>query len=162
MSGLGELEVLQTITDNMENVKKKQAYILYVEHDLDAKEVARIVGVSERTIWRWNKKENWRNMRSIRALAPAKLASFYYQQSEVIMQTAVKEKRLLTDKEVAIISKLSATVMRLEKGDGVGFNIRAMDNFLAYLSKNDLQLAKSIGDHQLQFLKKLQRGPSCF
>jgi len=150
------------MSDRNNNVKKKQAYILYVEHNLDAKEVARLVGVSERTICRWNKQEHWRDMRSIKVLAPIRLASFYYQQSEMIMKLAIQEKRMLTDKEAACLSNLSATITRLEKGDPVGFNIRAMDNFLAFLAKKDLELAKSIGDHQLEFLKKLQRGPSCF
>jgi len=142
------------------SLKKKQAYILFVENNVEIKEVARIVGVSERTIWRWNKEENWREMKNVRIHAPAKMASLYYLQSEALMQKAHNEKRVLTDKEAKTMASMAATIDKLSKYDKIGFHIRAMDNFMGFLSKKDLKLAQAIADYSLQFLKRLQRGPS--
>lgn len=52
--------------------ERRTAQILYVDHNLTAKEVAERVGVSEKTIGDWVDKHNWKSLRDAKNSSPAK------------------------------------------------------------------------------------------
>lgn len=142
------------------SLQKEQAYMLYVEQGLDAKVVAEMIGISETTISRWNKKEQWRKLRADRITAPQKLATHYYRQCEMIVAKANNEKRVLTDKEAATISKLTIAIDNVGKPDNMRLYMHAMKAFILYLMRKNPDLGRQITDYQISFIKDiLNKGP---
>lgn len=81
--------------------ERRTAQILYVDHNLTAKEVAERVGVSEKTIGDWVDKHNWKALRDAKNSSPAKRINNIKQ----IIST-MSDEWLSVDREV---KKLEAT-----------------------------------------------------
>ena len=81
--------------------ERRTAQILYVDHNLTAKEVAERVGVSEKTIGDWVDQQNWKALRDAKNSSPAKRINNIKQ----IIST-MSDEWLSVDREV---KKLEAT-----------------------------------------------------
>jgi transposase len=138
-----------------EHPKKKHAYFLFVENGLDAKAISDMLGVSENTISKWNKAEDWKGQRTRRMLAPDKLISHYYEQSEVIIQTAKDENRPLTSSEADALVKLASAISKLDKKVDVSITTSVLRRFNNYLLQIDLELSKAFIPHEKGYVQML-------
>ena len=99
--------------------KKEWAKLLYLKSDLNQKEIAEKVDVSEKTLSHWvnDEKENWELLKSSFIITrEQELRRIYIQISELNNSIADREHghRFATPKDADVLSKLAAAAKSLE------------------------------------------------
>lgn len=138
-----------------EHPKKKQAYKLFVEQGLDAREIHEMLGISENTISKWRGKENWDKQRAIRQLSPDKLISHYYEQSEKIVRKAKEEERALSASEADALNKLASAIQKLDKKVDSSISMSVLRNFNNWLVQINPEAAKTLIEFQTYYVQFL-------
>lgn len=127
--------------------KKELAQLLYTRNDLNQKEVAARVGVTEKTLGNWIKDGLWNDLKkSLLTTKDEQLRHFYDQLSE--LNTAIKERdpgsRYADSKEADTLVKISAAIRNMETETNVGQIIEVAREFLNWMQADDLELAKTV------------------
>lgn len=117
----------------------KRLYIDGTSHE----EIAKAVERSTRTIGRWVKDSNWDKQKKYLMTTRDEQLRFLYDQLEKIKimidkRTETSEGNgVLSSKETDQVSKLTASINRLEKETGVGETLNVFKNLCTYTAKND-------------------------
>lgn len=138
--------------------KQKQDYakLLFTRERLTQKEVAQRVGVSEQTLSKWAREENWEELRNWFLISrEEELNRIYKQMSELNEAILEREKgkRYATNSEADILSKLATAARQLESEASLTEIINTFTEFLDWLRKIDLEKAKEIVRLQDSFVK---------
>lgn len=129
------------------------AGLKFVNNDLTAKEIATMFGVTTKTVGEWRKDDNWDEQKQINYLKPTQLIKRYYEQSELVIQEATKDKRKLTLPEVDMLTKLSKSISYLSsKGSDPQTIMQSLDGFMNYLSNIDLPLSQQIVEYVMTYV----------
>lgn len=128
--------------------KKDYAKLLFtIEGVTSGKELAERVGVSEQTISKWKKTENWEGLRaSVLVTKESELRRIYAQITELNDAIAGREKgtRYANSKEGDTLSKLTGAVRQLETETSAAEAMEVMKNFINFIRVDDYEKAKEI------------------
>lgn len=128
--------------------ERNYAQILYVNENLTAKEIAKRVGVTQKTMGRWLKAGKWDQLRKSMLVTKQKMIVMLYDQLEAINNDIAKrDSPIPTSKEADTISKLTTSIQRLEVEASIGETIEVAKSFIDFVRGYDLELAKDITDH---------------
>ncbi|MDL1913041.1 MAG: DDE transposase family protein [Bergeyella sp.] len=95
--------------------EKEHAQLLYVNDRVSFREIATRVKVSERTISRWAREGNWDKLRkSLLATKENQLVAFYNQLEALNEEIEHREKKIPTNLEADIMSKITSNIYKLE------------------------------------------------
>jgi transposase-like protein len=132
---------------------RELAKLKYVSSDLSAKDVAAIIGVTEHTIGKWRKEEQWDELRSINKIQPERLIKLALGQIDAIYKQAADDKRaVLNSSEIDAISKHSKTIANLRKEIDPQTIMEVIDGLLGFLSVVNLPLAQQLTPHSLDYV----------
>jgi transposase-like protein len=124
--------------------QQQQARELYFSTNKTQREIAQAVSVSERTIHRWVKQEEWdRLKKSIHAMPVIILENMHYQIIELQNDIANREegKRYPTVQEAEITRKLVNCMHKMSHYPCLPQNIQMMQQFSAYVNNEDHDFA---------------------
>lgn len=127
--------------------KKEWAKTLFVIERLTQKEIAKKVGVSEKTISIWVNKEGWDTLRvSVIITKEQQLKRFYSQVDELNTGIEGRDpgKRYANSKEADTIVKLTAAIKALETETGIAEIIETFKLFTNWLKAFDLPKAQEL------------------
>jgi transposase-like protein len=141
-----------TMSDQVE-----QARELYMTQGKTQKEIAAIIGVTERTLYNWIKQHGWDRLRQAAFQAPAIIAENCCSQV-VELQNAIAARepgnRFPTAEEATILSKLIASVDRLKKFPSLPQNMQMMQTFASYIRPKNLPLARRMYSYANEFFEE--------
>lgn len=138
--------------------KKDWAKLLFLKEQLTQKEIASKVDVSEKTISKWVRDENWQQLRaSITITKEESLRRFYMQVNEINDMISSREpgKRFPDSKETDTLVKLTATIKNLETDASVADVIEVFKRFLNFIRPISLEKAQEFIVFQDAFVKSI-------
>ena len=115
--------------------KQEKARLLYLNSDLNQKQIAENIGVTENTISKWIEKFGWKKLKVAMSITKDKIIATTYLQIAEIQQKAIDEDRTLSPSESDQILKLSKVVKDLSGSLGVVTVIGVLMNYGNYIQK---------------------------
>ena len=140
------------------NDKKELAKLLFTKDNLDQKEIAEKVGVSEKTISKWvnANDEEWKKLRQSLIVTKEQQLRRIYDQLDELNATIMKRepgKRYADSKEADTMVKLTAAAKNLEADASVADIIEVQKRFLNWLRKLAPTKAKEVALMVDDFIK---------
>lgn len=129
------------------------AYDLFCNTEMNQKQIAGIVKVSEAQLGKWVRDNDWELDRSAKQVTVEKLIRDYYQQLADMNAYAKKEKRTLTPSETDQIIKITNSIQTLRKKYNLSSYHGVLREFLEWEMKYNNEQAKLFGPDMLEFLK---------
>ena len=124
---------------------KEYAQVLYVKENLHQKVIADRVGVTEKTLSKWINEGNWKSLkRSLLTTKQTQITLLYDQLEWQNNEIANRQNKVATTKEADVISKLSASIQKLEVETSLGETVDVGRKFIGFVQGDDLELAKKI------------------
>ena len=145
-------------SDMKRNQKKDYAKILFLREDITQKEIAERVGVAEKTLSNWIKKENWNKLKaSIIITKEEQLIGLYNQVLELNNMIKQREegKRYPTKSEADTLAVLMNSIKNFEGEANLSDVIAVFRRFLNWLRPINLEKAKEIVELQDEFIKSI-------
>lgn len=126
--------------------KRDHAKLLFIHEQLNQKEIAARIKVSEVTISKWAKADSWDGLRvSITITKEEQLKNLYRQLAELNKAIAERdEKRYASSTEADTISKLATAIDKMESDVGIADIVSVAKKFLTWLRKFDLSKAQEM------------------
>ncbi len=132
---------------------KSLAQEIFLHSNINQKELAEKVGVSERTIGKWVNEGNWKNLRTAKNVSRQSLLQKAYANLEK-MNTLIEEHggvppKQLTDAKSVFVREVQA----LDKQDSLSHAVSVMEGFMGFLFKRNPKMAKEVAQYQLEFIE---------
>ena len=127
--------------------KKEWAKELFTKQQLSQKEIAVKVGISEQTLSKWINTEHWDTQRKSLMTSKQEQLSMLY---DILDKLTKEGKKALEDEDTATnpdadrIIKITASIKKLETETGLGDTITIAQQFIKFVSTEELELAKTI------------------
>lgn len=137
--------------------KKDLAKKLFLQDAYTQKEIAQKVDVSEQTMSKWVREEEWESMRKSLTTTKAEQLAFLY---DILAKMTAEGKKALADDDPKTnpdydgISKISKAIERLEKETNVGEMMQTGMLFLKFLKTEDIDLAKQFNHYFMLFIQE--------
>ena len=129
---------------------KKLAKELFLTGKHQQKEIAAMVGVSEKTVGKWVKEGKWEYVRAnLTTTKETVLANWYGQLAEMNQTISEREqgKRYPTASESDRMIKISAAIKKLETETGIAEITNVCIGLCEFVRQYDIEKAKEISDH---------------
>lgn len=144
--------------------KREAAKSLYINENLDQKEIARILSISPNTVTRWKQDDNWGDAQLLRENSTLDILDLISYQTRTLKK--IKERYLnsedyedklplLNKGDIDALQKLHSTV----KNDARKFNdyVIVMKEFFEFLQDEDLDAAKKLTPIADMFLNEKRK-----
>jgi len=124
---------------------KELAKMLFVHETLSQKEVSKRIGVSETTISKWSRADNWEQLRvSITITKEEQLRNLYRQLAAINDVIANRDVKYASPGEADTISKIATSIEKMESDIGVADIISVAKKFTNWLRKFDIDSARDV------------------
>ena len=126
--------------------KRDHAKLLFIHEQLNQKEIAVRIKVSEVTISKWANADSWDGLRvSITITKEEQLKNLYRQLAEMNKAIAERDdKKYASSGEADAISKLATAIDKMESDVGIADIVSVAKKFLTWLRKFDLSKAQEM------------------
>ena len=126
--------------------KRDHAKLLFIHEQLNQKEIAVRIKVSEVTISKWANADSWDGLRvSITITKEEQLKNLYRQLAEMNKAIAERDdKKYASSSEADAISKLATAIDKMESDVGIADIVSVAKKFLTWLRKFDLSKAQEM------------------
>jgi len=141
--------------------KKELAKELFTRTNLNQKEIAEKVGVSEKTMGNWvnDPRDNWDQLKlSIITTKESELRRLYLQLKDLngYIETREIGRRFPSPAEADTQSKLSSSIQKLETETNAGVTIDVFMNFNDFIrSSGNLEFAQAMGEWMDKYVRTL-------
>ncbi|MDL2315044.1 DUF1804 family protein [Bacteroidales bacterium OttesenSCG-928-C19] len=135
---------------------REHAKLLFIYENLTQKEIAVRLDVSDQSIVRWKKEDNWETLKaSITITREQQLQNLYTQLADLNNSISARElgKRHATTPEADTISKLSNAIAKLENDIGIADIISVSKKTLEFIRKTEPEKAKELSFYFDAFIK---------
>lgn len=136
--------------------KKDWAKLLFLKTDNTQHEIAKTVGVTDKTLHVWKKKEKWDMLKASYVITKEEeLRRIYAQIRELNTSIESREegKKFASGKEADTLSKLAAAAKNLEQNLSIAEIIDSFIVFTDWLREVDLEKAQEISSLMDSFIK---------
>ncbi len=136
--------------------QKQHARHLYMTQGLSQKEIADIVGVSERTVHTWIHQYTWNKLRQASFQAPVTIADNLCSQIVELQNTIASRepgKRFPTMEEAEVSRKLIASLEKVKKYPSVSQAMQIFESFRAYIRPHNKALAGELARYFSSFVE---------
>lgn len=138
--------------------KKDWAKLLYMQGELQSKQIAEKVGINPVTMSKWNKEGNWDMLRAaITTTREEQVRNMYMQIAEINKVIAARPDKYATSAEADTINKLSAAINKMEGEYGIADIISVSKQILFWLRKRDPEKAIELSYYFDEFVKEKLR-----
>lgn len=134
--------------------KREYAETLYLRGQLSQRDIAAKVGVSEVTISKWSKKDDWEKLRKSLLTKKSELLSFLYDLLGKIKDQITEQKNTGDSKDADKFVKYTAAIKTLETETSIAELMDAGDRFNKYLRLRDPQKAMEFLNEYDSFIKE--------
>jgi len=126
--------------------KRDHAKLLFIHEQLNQKEIAARIKVSEVTISKWANADSWDGLRvSITITKEEQLKNLYRQLAEMNKAIAERnDKKYASSSEADAISKLATAIDKMESDVGIADIVSVAKKFLTWMRKFDLSKAQEM------------------
>jgi len=129
---------------------------LYCLKGHEIPEIAQLTGVSESTLRRWRKEEEWDDQRMARSVSGRMIAEELKQQVWKVVKQANEEGRMLDNAEVDRIRKLRKDINKLDDTEiFVGHALDTIDELGDWLGEHYPELRDDMVQPLMEFSRKL-------
>lgn len=118
--------------------KRRQAKDLYCRNLLQQQEIAKLLKVTEKTIGRWKREDEWERGRAAYTTTKESELRRLYAQLAAINQEIEEGKGFADTRQADVIAKLSSAIKTLENDAGVAATIEVAMQFLDWLKVRDI------------------------
>lgn len=137
------------------DIQKQQARNLYFQTDMTHADIAAIIGVSDQTIYRWIKQNNWKQMKEAATRTPLAIVEMLYKQLYTLNNNVCnRDEPVPTSQEAEINRKLINSIDKLKRQASLSENIQVLMGFTGFLNKIDNELTKKVVTYADQYLKE--------
>ena len=136
--------------------KKEWAKLLYTREHITQKEAASKVGVSEKTMSNWVRKESWDKLRqSIIVTTAEQLSRLYCQLDELNYSILAKDpgSRYANSTQADTLNKLASAARKLETEASIADIIEVSKRVIIWLRQTDFEKAKELCNYFDAFIK---------
>nr|DAP56148.1 MAG TPA: Protein of unknown function (DUF1804) [Caudoviricetes sp.] len=138
--------------------KKDWAKLLYMQGELQSKQIAEKVGINPVTMSKWSKEGNWDMLRAaITTTREEQVRNMYMQIAEINKVIAARPDKYATSAEADTINKLSAAINKMEGEYGIADIISVSKQILFWLRKRDPEKAIELSYYFDEFVKEKLR-----
>lgn len=146
--------------------EKQLAYVLYVDQCLTAKEIAKKLSVSEKSVGKWVDAGNWKTIRLAKQTSTDVLLTKHQELQAMLLDKRIKFERNpdKNDNErkeqhslIDEMSKVAAVIDRIQKDGKVSLrtHVHCIEKFMAALNTDKPKLFMDLIEFQTQYLTKL-------
>lgn len=140
----------------MKNQEKKDfAKLLFIQSNLNRKEIASQVGVTEKTLRNWIESDNWQDIKDSQTITREALLSDSYAQLKAINEKIKTELGGVPNKE---LSDAKAVIRKEIESLSVHPTYRyveVMEEFQSWLTRNEPQHLKVMTELSLKFVEEI-------
>lgn len=138
--------------------KKELGKFFFCNSNLSQKEIAAKVGISEVTLSKWVRAENWDKIKASITITKQEQLSRIYDQISAINQKIVElQGGIPTGADADVLSKLASVIEKLEKETSITDVVSVSMKFLEWVRKIDTARAKELSSLFDAFIKDLLR-----
>lgn len=133
----------------------------FLNNGLNAKEIAKKVGVTEKTIGKWRDKGRWDKLKAATIISkPEQLSMIYDQINELntAIRTKPEGKRYADSKEADALKKLTSAAKDLEGELGLSEIINVSIPLLRFVKKVDYEAAVKLQNYIDAFIRDKMNG----
>jgi DNA-binding XRE family transcriptional regulator len=134
--------------------KKEWAQLLFLQSEITQKEIAAKVKVSEKTISKWSKENNWDVLRKSMLTTKTEILRNLYAILDKINNKLKSEDSIGDTKIADMFVKYTAAIKNLETETSVGQISEVARMFVNWLQGVDPQFALSVLNHFDMFIKE--------
>lgn len=132
--------------------------MLYMQGELQSRQIAEKVGVSPVTMSKWSREGNWEMLRAaVTTTREEQIRNLYMQIAEMNKAIAERGDKYATSTEADTINKLSAAIAKMEGDYGIADIISVSKQILFWLRKRDPQKAIELSYYFDEFVKEKLR-----
>lgn len=144
---------------NKLTIKQKRDWgkLLYLKTQMNQKEIADRVQVTEKTLGRWVKIEKWDVLKSSFTITKEQELRRIYQQIHELNNSIEKRdegNRFATGKEADALSKMAGAARSLETETSISQIIDTSIEIIRWIQESDFEKAKELSDYFDSFIKK--------
>lgn len=137
------------------NTKYQQARNLYFQTDMKQVDIASLLGISDKTLYRWIRQDNWKQMKEAAKQAPLAIVEMLYKQLyDLNYSICTRESAVPSLQEAETTRKLINSIEKLKRQASLSENIQVLMAFTGFLNKIDNELAKQVVVHADHYLKE--------
>lgn len=126
-------------------VEKDFAKRLFIEEKLDRKTIAERLGITEKTVGKWAKDENWEKIRtSLVTIKDAQISLLYGQLEFLNNDIASREYKVATAKEADALIKITNAIKSLEVETNLGDTINVCKKLIQFVRIDNLEFSKNL------------------
>jgi hypothetical protein len=129
------------------------ARTLYLMTEKSQKEIAEVVGWTEKTFTEQKQKGRWSEMRDSKSLTKQQIISMLHTQTFKLIEGAKDENRLLSAREIDSVAKLAASIDKLEKKATIETYIEVFEEYNKYLMSVNVDFAQRNNHYQDLFIQ---------
>lgn len=122
--------------------QREHARLLYVGERITLKEVAERVGVTEKTIGKWCKEDNWDKLRESLLTTRQTQLTRWYTQLDAITSAIEARNNIPTNQEADTMSKITSNIQKLEVEVGIGEIVETGKKLITFIQQINLEDAK--------------------
>lgn len=131
---------------------KSQAQYMFVMRGMYYNEIAQSLGVHPSSVSRWAEEGGWEDLRALKNSSSINVELNAVKHLDMIFQSANREARPLTAKEVDMTSKLRKLIDSLNKDLSFITNgIEAIGQFMNFIREKDPEAFKALAEHSVEF-----------
>lgn len=130
-----------------QNDKRAKAKSLYLTGQYDQKEIADLVGVSERSITKWKNEENWDDLKESLLTTRENELRRLYKMLRILnddIDLKAEEKIPINSKEADAVLKLTAAIKNLELETSIADKVEVGMAFINLVRKENIELSKEV------------------
>ncbi|EKT3963235.1 hypothetical protein K5L04_09340 [Flavobacterium psychrophilum] len=128
--------------------EKEYAKLLFIKHNIDQKEIAIKVKVTEKTIGKWITEGKWREQkRSLIHTRTNIIQKFEDQLERWNSAIENRDDQLASSKEVDLLNKLASGIKKLETEIGVGEIITTSMELVSFIRTIDFEFSQKLTDY---------------
>lgn len=126
-----------------ENVKRSKAKSLFITNQYTQKEIAELVGVSEKTVSKWKEQDGWESFKmSLLTTRENELRRLYKMLQK--KNDEIELKLIVTPGDMDGVLKLTAAIKNLELETSIADKVEVGTSFINLVRKENADLAKQI------------------
>ncbi|MFP5042835.1 hypothetical protein [Parasediminibacterium sp. JCM 36343] len=134
--------------------QRKNAADFFINSTHNQAQVVAIFKLTEKTVARWAKEDNWHILRAARQTSANQIIGQFYNMITDIQNLATKEKRQLTTVEIGNIHKMASSIEKMNNKIHIRYYYMVADELTKYIMEVDMPTAKLVGYHIMDFLNK--------
>lgn len=140
----------------MKPMEHAQARNLFYQTDLSQAQIAKLIGISERTLSLWANEGRWRQLRQLTKQTPSVMIDELYAELARI-NSAIRSrdpgKQFATPQEAEVRRKTLAAVKYVQQRQTSGSHMEVLMNFTTYVLKKNMEDARKITQYADEFIK---------